>query len=73
MARLPRCSFLIIIEALFIFIGFFSSRLWLPREPIKEELMSEKVRLTELAFCAGCAAKLRAEVLTDVKIGRAHV
>ena len=28
--------------------------------------MSEKVRLTELAFCAGCAAKLRAEVLTDV-------
>ena len=28
--------------------------------------MSEKIRLTELAFCAGCAAKLRAEVLTDV-------
>ena len=28
--------------------------------------MSGKIRLTELAFCAGCAAKLHAEVLTDV-------
>lgn len=28
--------------------------------------MNGKIRLTELAFCAGCAAKLRAEVLTDV-------
>ncbi|NMA11732.1 MAG: selenide, water dikinase SelD [Chloroflexi bacterium] len=31
--------------------------------------MTEKnapIKLTELAFCAGCAAKLRAEVLTDV-------
>ena len=24
------------------------------------------IKLTELAFCAGCAAKLRAEVLMDV-------
>ena len=31
--------------------------------------MSEEkkaIKLTELAFCAGCAAKLRAEVLMDV-------
>lgn len=28
--------------------------------------MGQTVKLTELAFCAGCAAKLRAEVLTDV-------
>lgn len=27
---------------------------------------NKKIKLTELAFCAGCAAKLRAEVLTDV-------
>ena len=29
-------------------------------------MTEKKIRLTELAFCAGCAAKLRAEVLTDV-------
>ena len=29
-------------------------------------MTEKKIRLTELAFCAGCAAKLRAEVLIDV-------
>lgn len=27
---------------------------------------NKPIRLTEMAFCAGCAAKLRAEILTDV-------
>ncbi len=27
---------------------------------------SQSIKMTQLAFCAGCAAKLRAEVLTDV-------